>query len=965
MTTIFTCSISKFSNLLIKIFAIYVFSIANSTQARNFYFSESQGDDSRTMIQAQNSSTPWKSISKLNSFFANLLPGDSVLFKRSESFYGTITVNKSGTSTLPIVICAYDIGVKPIINGFITLSSWTNEGNGIYSQAVVCESKPNLITINGKPYGMGRYPNVGSNLIYESCNTNISITDYQLTNSPNWAGAEAVIRKTESIMDRCLITNHSNQTLTYSSLGTTVNATIGGYYYFIQNDLKTLDVFGEWYYDGIRVYVFFGINNPINYSIKIPTLSQLLLANSKAYVTISDLSFEGTCSGKDHEGGGVEPGVIFIDGSSSYFTIKNCSLDFCGANGITLQSHHSNIDNNSINNITRIGIEGLKGFITVTNNYIKNSGIIQGSSYAATRTGGIWNWDSNCLYQYNTIDSVAKTAVAFWGNNVTIKNNFITHFNIVMNDGGGIYTDNSTNTGRIIDGNIVLYGIGNKGKPTYSFLTNGIYLDSYSSNVTAINNTVAFLSHSGFFLSNNASNVIQNNTTYDNARGIYFLEWSVANSVMNNVIKNNIFFAKNPSDLTLQFQSNNGTIGTFGISDSNYFARPISDNTVISTYEAPLNNNQWQNRTLENWQAYTGQDVHSQKSPITISNTNDILFEYNPTQTNKVILLNATYIGVDSTIYTNSITLAPFTSIVLIKLPNSTMNQQPIIQNQIFSVIENSPNGTNVGTVVASDPDAGQTLTYSILSGNTSGAFAINASTGVLTVANSSALNFETTPSFSLVVKVQDNGTGTLSSQATVTVSLTNINEVPIISNQAFSVAENSSNGTNVGTVVASDPDAGQTLTYSILSGNTSGAFAINASTGVLTVANSSALNFEVTPSFALVVKVQDNGTGTLSSQATVTVSLTNINEVPVISNQAFSVAENSANGTNVGTVVASDPDAGQTLTYSILSGNTSGAFAINASTGVLTVANSSALNFEVLLHLHLVVKVQDNGTGT
>jgi hypothetical protein len=292
-------------------------------------------------------------------------------------------------------------------------------------------------------------------------------------------------------------------------------------------------------------------------------------------------------------------------------------------------------------------------------------------------------------------------------------------------------------------------------------------------------------------------------------------------------------------------------------------------------------------------------------------------------------------------------------------------NQAPVINNQAFSVAENSSNGTNVGTVVASDPDAGQTLTYSILSGNTSGAFAINASTGVLTVANSPALNFETTPSFALVVKVQDNGTGTLSSQATVTVSLTNVNEVPVINNQAFSVAENSANGTNVGTVVASDPDAGQTLTYSILSGNTSGAFAINASTGVLTVANSLALNFEMIPSFALVVKVQDNGTGTLSSQATVTVSLTNINEVPVINNQAFSIAENSSNGTNVGTVVASDPDAGQTLTYSILSGNTSGAFAINASTGVLTVANSSALNFETTPSFALIVKVQDNGTGT
>ncbi|MBK7028627.1 MAG: cadherin repeat domain-containing protein [Bacteroidales bacterium] len=97
-----------------------------------------------------------------------------------------------------------------------------------------------------------------------------------------------------------------------------------------------------------------------------------------------------------------------------------------------------------------------------------------------------------------------------------------------------------------------------------------------------------------------------------------------------------------------------------------------------------------------------------------------------------------------------------------------------------------------------------------MLSGNTSSAFNINATSGALTVANSAALNYETTPTFSLVVKVQDNGTGTLSSQATVTINLTNGNDAPVITNQAFSIAENSANGTNVGTVIATDPDAGK-----------------------------------------------------------------------------------------------------------------------------------------------------------
>ena len=70
------------------------------------------------------------------------------------------------------------------------------------------------------------------------------------------------------------------------------------------------------------------------------------------------------------------------------------------------------------------------------------------------------------------------------------------------------------------------------------------------------------------------------------------------------------------------------------------------------------------------------------------------------------------------------------------------------------------------------------------------------------------------------------------------------------------------------------------------------------------------------------------------------TINLNNLNEAPVVNDQSFSVNENAANGTVVGTVVASDPDAGDTLGYAITAGNTGGAFAINASTGEITVNN-------------------------
>ena len=206
-------------------------------------------------------------------------------------------------------------------------------------------------------------------------------------------------------------------------------------------------------------------------------------------------------------------------------------------------------------------------------------------------------------------------------------------------------------------------------------------------------------------------------------------------------------------------------------------------------------------------------------------------------------------------------------------------NQAPSISAQSFSVDENSPDGTVVGTVVASDPDVGDSLTFAITAGNTGTAFAIASGTGQLTVANSAALDFETTQSFALTVEVTD--TGSLSAEATMTVNLNDVvegsNNPPSISAQSFSVDENSPDGTVVGTVVASDPDVGDSLTFAITAGNTGTAFAIASGTGQLTVANSAALDFETTQSFALTVEVTD--TGSLSASATVTVNLNDVAE--------------------------------------------------------------------------------------
>src|SRR5436853_5621607 len=71
-----------------------------------------------------------------------------------------------------------------------------------------------------------------------------------------------------------------------------------------------------------------------------------------------------------------------------------------------------------------------------------------------------------------------------------------------------------------------------------------------------------------------------------------------------------------------------------------------------------------------------------------------------------------------------------------------------------------------------------------------------------------------------------------------------------------------------------------------------------------------------------------------------VTITVTAVNDAPVMNDQAFSVAETSANGTVVGTIVATDVDTGQTRTFAVTGGTGQAAFAVNATTGQITVAN-------------------------
>ena len=165
--------------------------------------------------------------------------------------------------------------------------------------------------------------------------------------------------------------------------------------------------------------------------------------------------------------------------------------------------------------------------------------------------------------------------------------------------------------------------------------------------------------------------------------------------------------------------------------------------------------------------------------------------------------------------------------------------------------------------------------TYSLVD-DAGGRFAIDADTGVITVADGTLLDFETASSHSILVRVTDQGG--LSLEKTFTIQVLNVPEPPATRHSGGTIAENSANGAVVGSVHGVDPIPASCSPIRCLT--MPAVAAINANTGVITVANSSLLDFETARFHTISVRVTDALGATFDKNFTLGVS--NVVEVPV-----------------------------------------------------------------------------------
>ncbi len=116
-------------------YQLFVLLLSFSLCAQNqYYLSSSTGNDNNNGSQNQ----PWKTLSKISN--TTLGPGDTVYFKKGDTFRGHYVVNGSGTEGNPITFKSYGSGNQPVISG-----SDHDDGGGDFQEAILVENEDNMI----------------------------------------------------------------------------------------------------------------------------------------------------------------------------------------------------------------------------------------------------------------------------------------------------------------------------------------------------------------------------------------------------------------------------------------------------------------------------------------------------------------------------------------------------------------------------------------------------------------------------------------------------------------------------------------------------------------------------------------------------------------------------------------------------------------------------------------------------
>jgi hypothetical protein len=639
----------------------------------NTYYVSNSGNDTNTGQLG----SPWQTLIRVNS--ATFQAGDQILFERGGTFYGSLTIKQSGNSANPITLDAYGSGANPVITGFTNVTAWTSLGGNLWesTSTVSTLGNCNMVSINSVNTEMGRFPKStaanGGYLTYQSHSVATSITSSDLTGTPNWTGAELVIRNQAYHLNRATVISQTAGTLNFNSIGDSIT---NGNGFFFQNDDRCLTQQNDWRFNSsTQKLIMYSTTTPVN--VKVASVENLITIDGN-YIAISNIDFIGAnaCAIWKQPNTGYKTGI----------SVTNCNFSFMGIAAVYAYINHLVIENNTISICNNSAIvTSASTDVSIRNNTISEIGKLKGmknlhSPYGSNCAIEIGN-AKRIIVEYNSLRNIGFNGISFYASDtVLIKNNFIDTYCTILDDGGAIYTYSAPNIACHavkITGNICINGIGAFEGSSFTHIAAGIYLDARSANIELTYNTVANAQDFGMFIASNGNVRSRYNTVYNSSEIQFYSVWfggNIPSPTTSDTVKNNLFISKQKysssddsyqkclafyftgSDPTLQIKASTAL-------DSNCYARPTGEDKVLRASIPGPNSNM----TLAEWRSFYGQDVHSFGSPQSISDTSKFRFEYNNTKVARTIPLSKPMIDFRGNKYVNSVTLQPYTSLVMME----------------------------------------------------------------------------------------------------------------------------------------------------------------------------------------------------------------------------------------------------------------------------------------------------------
>jgi hypothetical protein len=581
------------------------------TDTTNWYVSNT-GNDGAT---GHSTDVPLQTLA--TAYAKALQRGDTIFLKAGDKFRGKIAVNQSGTSDSTIVTTRYGDGADPIVDGSEVFDTWVQNGNiwSAYTTSTIYN-----VFINGVQQVLARTPNIGQyGNQWLNCATGTGTTKVILTglsaSEDALVNAQLVIRPINwSYNIRTIRSNKDDSVCVSSVLGWTPAA---GYGAFIQGYPLSPDSAGEWCYDAaqdsLRIYLPTG-TTPASLTIEGVT-QDYGSETGQSYITFRDIQFQ-----KQGLAG------MNFSGTPAYTKIDRCKIYQSKGIGIEYEGAATNIDIDSIiiQNTGDIGIDAYSVTSgSITEDTLRSIGIIAGSS---EQPFGILGGE-NLVYNNNYMDSVGYTGYYFRSHTYS-RGNIVKHYDAILGDGGGYYSDNSHN---IVNTNSFAEDAINFLPSNGSPASNGskdIYFDEITTNSRADSIVSVHGNQGAYFQRNSYQDTLRYGMFYRKTGDLwtgalqYYIDTGIQDPYADVITYNTVY---NRGDvitpLFYHYDANAGnvSIGTMDYNtyyNSDAWSTPFLFQDGATTLRA----------TLAEWRTETGDEANSTYAFYTSTATADSLF---------------------------------------------------------------------------------------------------------------------------------------------------------------------------------------------------------------------------------------------------------------------------------------------------------------------------------------------------